>query len=208
MVGEDQVRLAGLDPRGQDADPQRARRDRAHRRLVLRRQQRPLLVRLDRAHERVGHQDAVVQVQRLAVRIAAGRAADLDELLDLRMPHRQIDRRRAAPQRALGDRQRQAVHHPDERDHAGGLADRAHLLADRAQIAPVGADAAALRGQPDVLVPQPDDALQAVGGLVQEAGDRQAALRAAVRQHRRRRHEPQPATCSRRSAARAPASSP
>ena len=36
-----------------------------------------------------------------------------------------------------------------------------------------------------------DDAFEAVGDLVQEAGDRQAALGAAVRQHRRRRHEPQ-----------------
>ena len=192
VVGEDQVRLAGLDPRGQDADPQRARRDRAHRRLVLRRQQRPLLVRLHRAHERVGHQDAVVQVQRLAVRIAAGGAADLDELLDLGMPHRQIAPR---PSRAAASPGEIASVRLSITRMNGitprGLADRADLLADRAQVAPVGADAAALRGQPDVLVPQPDDALQAVGRLVQEAGDRQAALRAAVRQHRRRRHEPQ-----------------
>src|SRR3546814_12132280 len=65
-------------------------------------------------------------------------------------------------------------------------------LADRAQVAPVAADAAAARGQPDVLVPQPDDAVQAVAGLVEEAGDRQAARGAAVGQPRRRRHEPQP----------------
>src|SRR3546814_12804168 len=45
---------------------------------------------------------------------------------------------------------------------------------------------------PDVLVPQPDDAVQAVAGLVEEAGDRQAARGAAVGQHRRRRPEPQP----------------
>ena len=50
-----------------------------------------------------------MQVQRLAVRIAPGGAPDLDELLDLRMAHRQIDRRRATPQRALRDRQGQAV---------------------------------------------------------------------------------------------------
>ena len=123
MVGEDQVRLAGLDPRGQDADPERAGAD------ILRTiapsfgdVKRPLLVRLDRAHEGVRDQQPVVQVQRLAVRVAAGRAADLDELLDLGMRDRQVDRRRAPPQRALRDRQRQAVHHPDERHHAGGLA--------------------------------------------------------------------------------------
>ena len=142
--------------------------------------QRPFLVVLDRAHEGVGDQEAVVQVQRLAVRIAAGRAADLDELLDLGMADRQVDRRRAAPQRALGDRQGQAVHHADEGNDAGGLAVLPDLLADRAQVAPVGADAAAPRGQPDILVPQADDALQRLSGLVQEAGDRQAAVGAAV----------------------------
>src|SRR3546814_15876675 len=77
-------------------------------------------------------------------------------------------------------------------DDAGGLAVVADPLADRAQVAPVAADAAAARGQPDVLVPQPDDAVQAVAGLVEEAGDRPAARGAAVGEHRRRRHEPRP----------------
>ena len=208
VVDEDQVGLAGLDARRQDADPQtRAPRSCAAPAPSFGREQRPFLVGLDRAHERVGDQDAVMQVQRLAVRIAAGRAADLDELLDLGMADRQVDRRRAAAQRALGDRQGQRVHHADERHDAGGLAVRADLLADRAQVAPVGADAAAARRQPDVLVPQADDAVQAVGGLVQEAGDRQAALGAAVRQHRRRRHEPQLARCSRRCAGHGASSS-
>ena len=40
---------------------------------------------------------------------------------------------------------------------------------------------------------KPDDAFQAVGGFVEEARDRQAALGAAVRQHRGRRHEPEAA---------------
>ncbi len=152
----------------------------------------PLLVGLDGAHEGVRDQDAVVQVEGLAVGVAAGGAAHLDELLDLGMPDRQVDRGRAAAQRALADGERQAVHHADERDDAGGLAVAADVLADRAQVAPVGADAAALGGQPDVLVPEADDALQAVGGLVQEAGDRQAALGAAVGQHRGGGHEPVP----------------
>ena len=102
VVAEDQVRLAGLDPRGQDADPQ-ARAPRCVRTTApsFGRAQRPVLVGLDRAHEGVGDQDAVMQVERLAVRIAAGGAADLDELLDLGMRDRQIDRGRAAAQRAL-----------------------------------------------------------------------------------------------------------
>ena len=106
------------------------------------------------------------------------------------MRDRQVHGGRAAAQRALADRERQAVHHPDERDHARGLAVLADLLADRAQIAPIGADAAALGGEPHVLVPQADDAFEAVGRLVEEARDRQPALGAAIGQHRRRRHEP------------------
>ena len=192
VVDEDKIGLAGLDPAGQQADPQRARLDAAHHRLGLGADQRPFLVVLDRAHEGVGDHHAVMQVQRLAVGVAAGGAADLDELLDLGVVDADIDRRRATPQRALRDRERERIHHPDERDDAGGLAVGADLLADRAQIAPVAADAAAARGEPDILVPQIDDAVETVRGLVEEARDRQAAHRAAIRQHRRRRHEPQP----------------
>ena len=192
MVDEDEIGLAGLDPAGQEPDPQRARLEAADHRLVLGADERPFLVVLDRAHEGVGDHHAVVQVERLAVGVAAGRAADLDELLDLGVVDADIDRRRAAPQRTLGDRERERVHHPDERDNAGGLAVGADLLADGAEVAPVAADAAAARGQPHVLVPQIDDAVEAVGRLVEEARDRQAAVGAAVRQHRRRRHEPEP----------------
>ncbi len=134
-----------------------------------------------------------MQVERLAVGIAARGLPHLDEFLDLGMRDREIDRGRAAPQRALRDRERQAVHHADEGDDARGLAVLPDLLADRAQIAPVAADAAALGGEPDILVPEPDDALETVGGLVEEAGDRQAAVGAAIGQHGRRRHEPEPA---------------
>ena len=126
----------------------------------------------------------------MRLEIAAGGAAHLDELLHLGMPDRQIDRGRTATQRALADRQRQAVHHADERDHARGFAVLADALADRAKIAPIGTDPAALRGEPHVLVPQSHDALEAVRGLVEKARDRQAATGAAVRQHGRRRHEP------------------
>ena len=192
MVDEDEIGLAGLDPAGQQPDPQRTRLDAADNRLVLGADERPFLVVLDRAHEGVGDDHAVMQIQRLAVGVAAGRAADLDELLDLGVVDADIDRRGAAPERALRNRQRERVHHPDEGDDARGLAVGADLLADRAEVAPVAADAAAARGEPHVLVPQVDDAVEAVRRLVEEARDRQAAIGAAVRQHRRRRHEPEP----------------
>ena len=191
VIDEHQVRLAGLDAGGQDADPEVARRHLALHGAVLGADQRPFLVVLDGAHEGVGDQQAVVKVERLAVGITAGRPADLDELLDLGMVHRQVDRRRATAQRTLADRQRQRVHHADERHHARGLAVHADLFADRPQIAPVRADAAATRRQPHILVPQTDDAFERIVGLVQEAGDRQAAAGTAVAQHRRRRHEPE-----------------
>ena len=107
VVAEQDVGLAGLDARGQDADPQIARLDLSDDRAVLGRGQRPLGVVLDRAHEGVGHNHAVMQVQRLAVGIAAGGPADLDELLDLRVRDRHVAGRRAAPERALADREGQ-----------------------------------------------------------------------------------------------------
>ena len=191
VVAEQDVGLAGLDPRQQDADPEIAGPRRPDDGVVLRALQCPDVVVLHRAHEVVGDHDAVMQVQRLAVRIAAGRPAHLDEFLDLRVVDRQVAGGRAAAQRALADRQGQRIHHPDEGHDARGLAVAADLLADRAQVAPVAADAAALGGQPDVLVPQVDDAVQGIARLVEEAGDRQPALGAAVGQHWRRRHEPQ-----------------
>ena len=58
-------------------------------------------------------------------------------------------------------------------------------------MAPIGADAAAACREPDILVPRADDRLEAVADRIEVARDRQAAPGAAVRQHRRRRHEPQ-----------------
>src|SRR6185437_15694996 len=117
--------------------------------------------------------------------------ADLEELLDLRVSDVEVAGGRAAAQRALADRQGQAVHHPDEGDDSAGLAVEADRLADTAHAAPVGADATAARGEPDILVPRADDAFEAVGDAVQIAADRKAAAGAAVRQDRSRRHEPQ-----------------
>ncbi len=191
VIDEDQVRLAGLDARRQDADPQRPRRKLALYGAVLRAHERPFLVVLDGAHEGVGDEKAVVQVGRLAVGIATGRTADLDEFLDLGMVDREIDRRRSAAQRSLADRQGQRIHDADEGHDAGGLAVHADLLADRTEIAPIGADSAAPGRQPDVLVPQADDAFERIVGLVQEARDRQAARGAAVAEHGGRRHEPE-----------------
>src|SRR3546814_3759819 len=61
-----------------------------------------------------------MQVQRLAVEVAAG-LADFEELLDFGMRDVEIAGRRAAPQRALADRKREAVHHPHEGNDAAGL---------------------------------------------------------------------------------------
>src|SRR3546814_17259292 len=82
-----------------------------------------------RLHEGVGDQHAVMQVQRLAVEVAAG-LADFEELLDFGMQDVEIAGRRAAPQRALADRKREAVHHPHEGNDAAGLAVEADRLAD------------------------------------------------------------------------------
>ena len=56
---------------------------------------------------------------------------------------------------------------------------------------PIGADAAAIRGEPYIFVPGADDAVEVVRHGIQEAGDGQAALGAAIGEHRRRGHEPQ-----------------
>ncbi len=104
----------------------------------------------------------------------------------------EIAGRRAAPERALADRQRQPVHDMNERDDARRLAAALHRFADRADAAPIGADAAAVRGERDILVPGRDDAVERIRHGVQEAGNRQAAGRAAIAENRRRRHEPQP----------------
>ena len=191
-VREDQIGLAGLHADVEQLGPQRTGVDGLHDRAVLGRLQVEGSADLDRLHELVGDVDAVVQVQGLAIEVAR-RFADLQELFDFRVVDIQIDGGRTAAQRTLADRQRQAVHHADEGDDARGLARALDLFADGADAAPIGADAAAVRGQGHVLVPDVLDAVQAVAHRVQEAGDRQAAIRTAVRQDRGRRHEPQAA---------------
>ena len=189
-VGEDDIGLAGGQPRFDQLLEQRARIDRGAHRAVLGAAQVELRARADRFHEFVGQQHAVVQVQRLAVEIAR-RLADFEEFLDFRVADIEIAGRRAAPQRALRNGKRQAIHHPHEGNDAAGLAVEPDRLADAAHMAPIGADAAAAAGQPDILVPGADNALEAVRHRIEIAADRQAAPGAAVRQHGRRGHEPQ-----------------
>ncbi len=190
-VGEDDIGLAGGQPRLDQLLEQRARIDRGAHRIILGAAQVELGSIAHRFHEFVGEQHAVVEVQGLAVEIAR-RLADFEELLDLGVADIEIAGRRAAPQRALRNRQGQRIHHPDEGDDAAGLAVEPDRLADAAHLAPIGADAAAAAGQPDILVPRADNALEAVRHRIEIAADRQPAPGAAVRQHRRRRHEPQP----------------
>ncbi len=142
-------------------------------------------------HELVGDVDAVVEVETLAVEVAAG-LTDFEEFFDFGVMDVQVNGGRAAAERALADRQRQGIHNPDERNDPGGLAILADLFADRADRAPIGADPAAIGGQPDVLVPGFHDVVERVAHSVQEAGDRQATVRAAIGEHGGGRHEPQP----------------
>ena len=191
MVDVEDIGLAGLQPRLQDALPKLTGIDLAQHFIRLGRFQPEHPVFTDTFHEFVSDVDAVMQVEALAVEIAR-RLADFQELLDLGMGDVEIDRRRAAPQRALGNRQGQPVHHMDEGNDAAGQA-AFHFLADGADLAPISADAAAVGGQGDILVPGADNAFQRVRDVVEETGDGQPPARAAIGQDGRGRHEPEAA---------------
>src|SRR6478752_8154876 len=154
-VDEKEIRFARLQARLEDLLPEQTRRDGLERRVRERAAQSEGPVVAHSLHELVGDRDAVVEVQALAVEVPGG-FADLDELLDLRMMHIEVDGRGAAAQRALRDRERERVHDADERDDARGLPVAFDGLADRAHAAPVRADAAAVRREPDVFGPGPD----------------------------------------------------
>ena len=171
MVAEHDVRLAGGEAGFDQLLEQRARIDLTAFRAVLGAAQRPFAASADAFHEFVGDEDAVVEVQRLAVEVSA-RFADFEEFLDFRVAHIEIAGRRATTQRALRDRECQRIHDADERDDAAGLAVQADRLADATHRAPIGADAATARGEPHILVPGLDDALQAVGDRVEIAANR------------------------------------
>jgi len=189
-VGEDDVGLTRRKPGLDQLLEQRARIDLAALGAVTRATQRELGALAHRLHELVGDEHAVVEVQRLAVEVARG-FADLEELLDLGVRDVEVARGRTAAQRALADGQREAVHHAHEGNDPRGLAVEADRLADAADVAPIGADPAALGGEPHVLVPRADNPFEAVLDRVQVARDREAAVGAAVREHRGRGHEPQ-----------------
>ena len=142
-VLEHHIRLARLNARGQHANPQIARLQGRLHRTVFRAAQRPFLIIFNGAHKGVRNQNAVVQIERLAVRVTTGRTTNLDKFFDFRVVDRQINRRRTASQRALRNSQRQAVHYADEWHNAGGLAVFTDFFADGAQIAPIRANAAA-----------------------------------------------------------------
>src|SRR3546814_13799055 len=116
----------------------RTQRSRAHLaddRVVLRAGEAPLLVLLDRAHEGIADHPAVVQVESLAVAVAAGRPAQLAEFLDLGVRDGKVAGRRAAPERALADPQGQPITAADAGHDAGGLAVTAYPRAYTAQVA-------------------------------------------------------------------------
>ena len=192
MVGIDDVGLTGFDARGQDANPKAPCGDLLHQRAILGRHQRPFLIRFHSAHEGIWDQHALMEIKRLAIRITAGWATHFQEFFNLRVVHWQIASRRPTAERALGNRERQAIHHANEGNDARGLAVAANLFANAAQISPIGPDATALRCQPHILIPKPDNAIKAVRGFIEEAGNRQAASRAAIGQHGCGRHEPKP----------------
>ncbi len=190
LVDEDDVGLAGREAGLDQLLEQGAGIDRAAHALVLGRLEFELGALANRFHEFVGDQHAMVQVQCLAVEVAAG-FADFEEFLDLGMVDVDVAGGRTAAQRALRDGEGERVHDAHERDDAAGLAVEADRLANAAHRAPIGADAATLGGEPDIFVPGADNAFEAVVDAVQIAADRQAAFGAAVGQDRRRRHEPE-----------------
>src|SRR5690606_2612896 len=89
-VDEQQIRLAGLQARLENFLPQLPGRNGLDRRAGRGALQRERTVIAHGFHELVRDRDAVVQVEALAVEVA-GRLTDLDELIDLRMMHVEID---------------------------------------------------------------------------------------------------------------------
>ena len=92
LVDEDDVGLAGREAGLDQLLEQGAGVDDAALRAVLGRLQQPFAAVAHRLHEGVGDEHAVVEVERLAVEVAAG-LADLEELLDLRVARCRDSRR-------------------------------------------------------------------------------------------------------------------
>ena len=160
-VDVEDIGLAGLQPGFQDALPQLAGIDLAQHLAGL----GALAGRTARSsrtalHEFVGDVDAVMEIEALAVEVAArpcgfpGTPRSPDGRCRDRPPPMP---RRSEPWLIASV---SAVHHMDEGNDAAGLAGL-HLLADGADLAPIGADAAAIGRQPDILVPGADNAVAA-----------------------------------------------
>ena len=180
MIGEDEIRLAGLNARSEEFDPEAAGGDASGCGSVAGASECPEFVLFHGAHEGVGDSDAVVEVRRFAVRIAACGTAHLNEFLDFGMIDGEVDGGGSASEGALTDGECEGVHHADEGYDSGGFAVEPDFFAERAEVSPVGADAAAARGEPDIFVPESDDAFEGVVGFVEEARDGQSAIGAAV----------------------------
>src|SRR3546814_7273792 len=84
LVDEDDVGLAGREARFDELLEQAARVDGAADALVLGAAEVEFTAVADGFHELVGDEDAVVEIERLAVEVARG-FADLEKLLDLGM---------------------------------------------------------------------------------------------------------------------------
>src|SRR5579864_4155051 len=147
-VDEDDVGLARREARLDQLLEQGASVDLASLRTVARASKREFRAVANGLHELVGDEHSVVKVECLTVEVAA-RLPDLEELLDLGVRDVEIAGSRAAPQRTLANRQRQAVHHSNEGDDPARLAVESDGFADAADPAPIGADAAAPRSEPD-----------------------------------------------------------
>ena len=105
-VREHQIGLAGGEAHFDQFLEQRARIDLAPHFAALGAFEIKLAAIAHRLHEVIGEQYAVMQIERLAVEVAR-RLADFEEFLDLGVADVEIDGSRAAPQRALADRQRE-----------------------------------------------------------------------------------------------------
>ena len=176
-VDEVEVRLPGAEPGLQDSVPQIPRADAVAHGVVVRVDQIPDLVVDHGRHKLVGDVDRVVQVEALAVRVAAGRNADVQKLDDVGVGDVQVRGVGSLAGLALPVRGHVSVHRLQERNRAGCD------VARRANVRPVPAHAAALDREPAKLRGVIDQPGQAVRDVREKARDRQAA-RFVARQRR------------------------
>ncbi|MNS61285.1 hypothetical protein D3C72_943090 [compost metagenome] len=140
-------------------------------------------------HEQVGNPVGRVHVMGAAA-VVAGVLAQLQEFFDVQVPGFQVRADRALALAALVHGHGRVIDHLEERHHALRFAIGAlDAGAQGAHARPVVAQAAGKLGQQCVLADGVIDAAQVVGYRGQVAGGQLRALRAAVEQRRRGRHE-------------------